>query len=190
MEALALTFSSGWASGVNAYATVLALGILGRLGVGQVPEGLQRDEVLLAAAALFAIEFVTDKIPYVDSVWDAIHTAIRPSIGAAIGLLIAGDAGNLSEALGAGTGGTAALASHAVKAGFRLLINLSPEPFSNIAVSLVEDASVFGMVGLALAAPLLAAALAALLLSLGIWLLWRMSRLARRVLVRRRGVSS
>ena len=83
-----------------------------------------------------------------------------------------------------------ALASHAVKAGFRLLINLSPEPFSNIAVSLVEDASVFGMVGLALAAPLMAAALAALLLSLGIWLLWRMSRLARRVLVRRRGVSS
>jgi hypothetical protein len=188
MESLALAFSNGWASGVNAYATVLALGVMGRLGVGAVPEGLQRDEVLLAAATLFAIEFVTDKIPYVDSVWDAIHTAIRPSIGAIIGLLIAHEATDLSEALGAGTGGTAALLSHAVKAGFRLLINLSPEPVSNVAVSLTEDASVFGMVGLGLAAPVLAAAVATLLLLMGFWLLWRTGRFARRLLSRRRAV--
>jgi hypothetical protein len=80
MEALPLVISGGWAAGVNAYATVLLLGIFGRLGLGEVPDGLERPEVMIAAGTLYAVEFVTDKIPYVDHVWDSIHTAIRPTI--------------------------------------------------------------------------------------------------------------
>jgi hypothetical protein len=88
MEALPLVLSGGWAAGVNAYATVLLLGIFGRLGLGEEPDGLERTEVMVAAGALYAIEFVTDKIPYVDHVWDAIHTVIRPTIAAVIGVLL------------------------------------------------------------------------------------------------------
>ncbi len=79
MDALPLVVSGGWAAGVNAYATVLLLGVFGRLGLGDVPDGLERTEVMIAAGVLFAVEFVADKIPYVDNVWDAIHTAVRRS---------------------------------------------------------------------------------------------------------------
>ena len=85
MESWPLVLSGGWAAGVNAYATVLLLGIFGRLGLGEVPDGLERPEVMIAAGVLYSVEFVTDKIPYVDHVWDAIHTAIRPTIAAVIG---------------------------------------------------------------------------------------------------------
>src|SRR5215203_6997420 len=99
MEALPLVISSGWAAGVNAYATVLLLGIYGRLGLGDVPDGLESPGVMIAAGALYAVEFVTDKIPYVDHVWDAIHTAVRPAIGAVIGVLMNGEADGLHDAL-------------------------------------------------------------------------------------------
>ena len=166
---LPLVFTSGWASGVNAYATVLLLGLLGRFGsVDAVPAGLQRTDVLVAAAILYAVEFVADKIPYVDSTWDAVHTAIRPTIGTVIGLLAGGDATNLDQAVLAATGGVTALASHLVKSGLRLAINTSPEPASNIGVSLLEDLSVAGIIALAVGAPWVAAAIAAVLLAAGI----------------------
>ena len=166
---LPLVFTSGWASGVNAYATVLLLGLLGRFGsVDAVPEGLQRTDVLVAAAILYAVEFVADKIPYVDSTWDAVHTAIRPTIGTVIGLLAGGDATSLDQAVLAATGGVTALASHLVKSGLRLAINTSPEPASNIGVSLLEDFSVAGIIALAVAAPWVAAGIAAVLLAAGI----------------------
>ena len=166
---LPLVFTSGWASGVNAYATVLLLGLLGRFGsVDAVPAGLQRTDVLIAAAILYAVEFVADKIPYVDSTWDAVHTAIRPTIGTVIGLLAGGDATSLDQAVLAATGGVTALASHLVKSGLRLAINTSPEPASNIGVSLLEDFSVAGIIALAVAAPWVAAAIAAVLLAAGI----------------------
>lgn len=168
-ELLPLAFTSGWASGVNAYATVLLLGLLGRFaGVDAVPSGLERTDVLIAAAVLYAIEFIADKVPYVDSTWDAIHTVIRPTVGTVIALLIAGDAQSLDQAILAATGGVTALLSHLVKSGLRLAVNTSPEPASNIGVSLLEDFSVAGIIALALAAPWIAAGIAAALLICGI----------------------
>ena len=114
-QLLPWVFTSGWASGVNAYAVVLLLGLFGRFGhAPEVPAALERTDVLLAAALLFAVELVADKIPYVDSAWDAIHTVVRPVIGAAVAALLAGHAGTLQQALAAGAGGATALASHAV----------------------------------------------------------------------------
>ncbi len=168
---LPLVFTSGWASGVNAYATVLLLGLIGRFGsLDAVPAGLQRTDVLVAAAILYVVEFVADKIPYVDSTWDAVHTAIRPTIGTVIGLLAGGDATSLDQAVLAATGGVTALASHLVKSGLRLAVNTSPEPASNIGVSLLEDFSVAGIIAVAVAAPWVAAAIAAVLLAVGITL--------------------
>src|SRR5215218_9838467 len=100
MESLAYVLTSGWASGVNVYATVLVTGLIGRWGgIERVPDVLERTDVLLAAAALTAVEFVADKIPYVDSAWDAVQTAIRPTIGAVLGALLAGESDDLGEAV-------------------------------------------------------------------------------------------
>ena len=126
MEALPLAFTTGWASGINAYACVLILGLLGRFaGADDVPEALTSNAVLIAAGVLFAFEFVADKIPYVDSAWDAISTVIRPTIGAILAALLAGQATTLHQAIIATTGGLVALLSHTVKSSLRLAINTS-----------------------------------------------------------------
>lgn len=180
-------FTTGWASGVNAYAVVLVLGLLGRLGgVGSVPTALQRTDILVAAAVLYALEFVVDKVPWLDSTWDAVHTAVRPTLGAAIGLLLAGQADTVDQALAAAAGGLTALASHAVKAGLRAAVNTSPEPASNVVVSVAEDVTVAGVMGLAIAAPWAAAAVAALLLVLGLTLMAFVASRVRRLRERRR----
>jgi hypothetical protein len=172
VELVPAVLASGWASGVNAYLCVVVLGLLGRFGgVEGVPEALTRTDVLLVAGALYALEFITDKIPYVDSMWDAISTAIRPTVGAVIGLLIAGDASTLEQAVLAASGGGAALVSHLVKGGLRLIINTSPEPVTNIGASLAEDVAVAGVTTLAVVAPGVALAIAGFLLVLGILLL-------------------
>ena len=102
MEVLPWIFSSGWASGLNGYAVVLLLGLFGRFGGADgIPPALMRTDVLIAAAVLTAIDLVADKIPYLDSTWDSVHTVIRPGIAAAVGALMAGQAGTLSEAAGA-----------------------------------------------------------------------------------------
>ena len=184
---LPLVFTSGWASGVNAYATVLLLGLLGRYaGLDGVPAGLERTDVLVAAAVMFLLEFVADKVPYLDSAWDAVHTVVRPTVGAAIGLLATGDATSLQAAVLAATGGATALASHAVKAGLRLAVNTSPEPASNVVVSLVEDFSVAGVIALLLAAPWLAAGIAAALLLFGTTVVVLLASRIRRARARRR----
>jgi hypothetical protein len=181
MDTLALTFSSGWASGVNSYLVVLVLGIADRVGgFTQIPDALGSWPVLLAAAALYALEFVADKIPYVDSTWDAISTAIRPTVGAVVGVLLAGDADSLDQAVGGVVGGGTALLSHLAKAGGRLAINASPEPFSNIAASLTEDAAVLAVVGFAIHHPHAAAAVAGVLLIAGLVVLYLAARLVRR----------
>jgi len=186
-ELLPLVFTSGWASGVNAYATVLLLGLLGRFaGVDAVEPGLERTDVLVAAAVLNAVEFVADKIPYVDSTWDAVHTAIRPTVGAVIGLLVAGDADSLETAVLSATGGVTALVSHLVKTGLRLAVNTSPEPASNIAVSVAEDFSVAGLIALVVAAPWVAAGIALVLLLTGVLLVVLLASRIRRGLRRRR----
>ena len=180
-------FTSGWATGVNAYAVVLVMGLLGRhAGVDAIPVALQRTEILVGAAVLYGLEFVADKIPWLDSTWDAVHTAIRPILGAAIGLLLAGDASSVEQALAAAAGGLSALASHAVKAGLRAAINASPEPASNIAVSVAEDVTVAGLITLAVAAPWLAAGVAATLLLAGLVLVVAVASRIRRHRERRR----
>jgi Domain of unknown function (DUF4126) len=161
MESLPYVLTSGWASGVNVYATILVTGLLGRFGdVESVPEGLQRTDVMVLAAVMWALEFVADKIPYVDNVWDAVHTAIRPTLGAIVGALIAGEAADLHEATAAVLGGGTALATHAAKASLRLGVNVTPEPVSNIALSLAEDGAVVGVILLAVDHPWAALAVA------------------------------
>ncbi len=181
MDSLPLVFSTGWASGVNSYLVVLVLGIADRIGhLSQVPDVLGRWEVLAVAAFLYAMEFVADKIPFLDSTWDAISTAIRPTVGAVIGVLLAGEATSLDQAVAGVVGGGTALASHLVKMGSRLAINSSPEPVTNIAASLAEDATVLAVVWFAIDHPRAAAAVAALLLAFGLVALYFVARLVRR----------
>ena len=164
METLPIAIANGWAAGISAYGTVLMLGLLGRLGVAETPDVLTRTDVLVVAAILTLIEFVADKVPYADSVWDAVHTVIRPFTAAVIGVLLAGEASSLEQAVTATGMGGLALASHAAKAGLRLAVNSSPEPVTNIAVSLTEDVALAGVVLLAWSHPWVAAGVALVLL--------------------------
>ncbi|MDW4906785.1 DUF4126 domain-containing protein [Streptomyces sp. ADMS] len=186
MSVLPLVFTSGWASGVNAYAVVLLLGAFGATGLSdEVPESLQRPEILVAAGVLFLCEAVADKIPYVDSMWDAAHTVIRPVSGAVVGALLAGQSGSLSDLAAGAIGGSTALASHAVKAGTRMAVNTSPEPFSNVIVSFAEDLGVAGIVTFAMFHPEAAAIIAGTLLLIGLVLLFFLVSRIRRFLRRR-----
>jgi hypothetical protein len=179
--ALAFVFSSGWASGLNCYLVVLVLGVADRVhDTAQVPDVLARWDVLAAAAFMYAMEFVADKVPYIDSTWDAVSTFIRPTVGAVIGILIAGQADSLNGAVALAVGGGTALASHSVKAGARLAINASPEPISNIAASLTEDLAVLGVVWYAIEHPRAAALIAAVLLAGGLVVLYLVAKLVRR----------
>ncbi|MFI6843418.1 DUF4126 domain-containing protein [Kitasatospora sp. NBC_00085] len=188
MTIVPLIFTSGLASGINAYAVVLLLGLLGRFaGADSVPHALERTDVLAAAAVLFLLEAVADKIPYVDSLWDTVHTVIRPIAGATVGALIAStDPGSLPEVAAGAMGGATALVSHLVKASLRMAVNTSPEPASNIVVSLAEDLSVAGLVTLAIFHPWLAASVAAVLLIAGLLMVWFAINRIRRFRARRR----
>ena len=188
MDSLPLAFSSGWASGVNAYLVVLVLGLTERFGdAASIPDVLGRWDVLAVAAFLYAMEFVADKIPYVDSGWDVVSTAIRPTVGAVIGVLLAGEADSLDQAVSGVVGGGTALLSHLVKAGSRLAINSSPEPVTNITASVLEDVTVLAVVWFAIEHPRAAAAITAVLLIVGLVLLWFTARLVRRGWRRLRG---
>lgn len=181
MNSLAYVLTSGWASGINVYATVLVTGLTGRYGgLDIVPHSLERTDVLAVAAVLTVCEFVADKIPYVDSAWDAVHTVIRPTFAAVVGALIAGHAGDLNQAVAAVIGGSTALTSHATKSSLRLAVNTSPEPFSNIALGLSEDGAVVGVLLLAVHHPWTAAAIALALLSVGVVLVLFVMRRIRR----------
>ncbi len=186
VSVLPLVFTSGWASGINAYAVVLLLGVFGATGLtDDVPASLQRTDVLVVAGVLFLCEAVADKIPYVDSVWDAAHTVIRPVSGAVVGALLAGQSGSLSDLAAGAVGGSTALLSHFVKAGTRMAINTSPEPFSNIVMSTAEDLGVGGLVTFALFYPEVAAVIAGVLLLLGLVILLFLAHRIRRFLRRR-----
>jgi len=165
MDVVALTFASGWASGINAYATVFLLGMIGRFAaIDGIPEGFQRVDVLVIMGILALAEFLADKVPYLDSAWDAISTFIRPVAGALIGALLAGASGELLPMTMGALGGVTALVSHAAKSGLRLAVNTSPEPLSNIGASLVGDAALVTVISLAIANPVPAAVLAGILL--------------------------
>ncbi|WP_310727688.1 DUF4126 domain-containing protein [Streptomyces sp. N2A] len=187
MSVLPLVFTSGWASGINAYAVVLLLGLLGTAGVtDDVPASLQRPDVLIVAGVLFLVEAIADKVPYVDSVWDAVHTVVRPVAGGVVAALLAGHDGSLPELAAGAVGGSTALLSHLVKAGTRIAVNTSPEPASNIVLSLLEDLGVAGIVVFAVFHPVIAASLAALLLLTGIVVIVMLWSRIRRYLRRRR----
>jgi hypothetical protein len=186
VSVLPLVFTSGWASGINAYAVVLLLGVFGATGLSDdVPESLQRPEILVTAGVLFLCEAVADKIPYVDSVWDAVHTVIRPVAGAVVGALLAGQSGSLPDLAAGAIGGSTALASHTVKAGTRMAINTSPEPFSNLVMSTAEDLGVAGILTFAMFHPLAAAVIAGVLLLAGLILVCFLVSRIRRFLRRR-----
>lgn len=183
-DVVGLVAGTGFAGGINLYATALLLGVYGRwFDTGAVPDLLTSDAVLLAAGVLTVVEFLADKVPWFDSVWDTIHTVVRP-VGAGLlaVVLVDGDAAAISNAVAGGTAGVLALASHAAKASTRVAINTSPEPFSNGIVSVLEDGLVAVVVWLAVEHPLVALAVVAVLtlLALGIVAaLWRTVRSVR-----------
>jgi hypothetical protein len=189
MLPVSLIFSSGVASGVNCYAVVLVLGLLGRFGhVASVPSILERPSVLAAAAVLYFGQFVVGKIPMLDSVWDVVHTAVRPVVGGAIAVVMAQQAhASPTATIGAAAlGGGSALASHVVKTGMRVGVNASPEPFSNIIASLGEDLGVASLVSLAVFHPVAAAIVAAVVQVIGIGLFAMLASWIRRGWRRRR----
>jgi hypothetical protein len=185
-----LVAGSAWAAGVNLYAVVALLGIYGRTGAGDVPEVFTRTDVIVVALVLFAFEFVVDKVPYLDSLWDVVHTAIRPLGALGIALLLTGDAEAWQQVTSGLAAGGVATASHAAKATVRAAINSSPEPFTNAGVSLGEDGLVAVVVWLAVTNPAIALAVVLVLLVVGtvliVWLFraarqgWRRMRQRRR----------
>ncbi|HUF16251.1 MAG TPA: DUF4126 domain-containing protein [Acidimicrobiia bacterium] len=188
IETVGVLAGSGWAAGINLYLVTLMLGVAGRAGWTDIPDVLTRLDVMIVAGVLFAVEFVADKIPYLDNLWDVIHTFIRPLGAAAIGAVIAGDAETIGAAVGAVVSGVLALDAHSAKASTRVVANASPEPVSNIALSLVEDLGVGLLVVLAVTYPVVAITVVAVLVvaatALTIWL-WRAVRRAwRRVRAR------
>lgn len=164
-----MAFASGWASGINAYATVLILGLIGRFAhEPSVPAGFERTDVLIVMGVLAALDLTADKIPYLDSVWDTLSTVIRPVAGALIGALLGGTQGGMPTITLAAVGGATALASHLTKTGIRMAINTSPEPASNILASLGNDVSVASITSLAVLHPAIAAVCAGTMLVLGV----------------------
>jgi Domain of unknown function (DUF4126) len=189
MLPVSLIFTSGVASGVNSYAAVLVLGLLGRFGhVTAIPAVLERPSVLAAAAVLYAGQFVVGKIPMLDSLWDIAHTPLRSVVGGAVGVVVAQQAHASSAATiaAAALGGGSALASHVVKTGMRVGVNASPEPFSNVVASLLEDLGVVSLVSFAVFHPAGAAAVAAVVLTVGIALFALLASRIRRGWHRRR----
>ena len=181
---LSTVLGLSFASGLNTYATVLALGLLHRFGVLHLPESLEvvaSTPIMIVAGVLYAVEFVADKVPWVDSVWDGIHTLIRPAAGA---LLAYGAAGNVDpqwQVLAALLGGSVALTSHAAKASTRAAVNVSPEPFSNWFLSLAEDALSFFLVWLTASHPAIAMMIVLLLVTAAIYTVWKLSSFVRRL---------
>lgn len=166
-----LIVGSGWASGINLYGVVALLNIFGRLDIGEVPEVLQRTDLLIVSLIMYSLEFIADKIPYLDNIWDVVHTAIRPLGAAVLGVVLVGDASGLGQALaGLGSGGLA-LTSHVTKSTTRLAVNTSPEPVSNSIVSLAEDGLVAVVIFFAVEYPVIAIIIVAVLLVLGVLLM-------------------
>ncbi|NOX52781.1 MAG: DUF4126 domain-containing protein [Gammaproteobacteria bacterium] len=179
IQVIALTMGAAWASGINLYATVAILGLAGTSGYVELPSTLeivQDPLVILAAGFMYCVEFFADKTPGVDSGWDALHTFIRIPAGA---MLAAGAVGDVSSAMAIAAGllgGGVTAATHATKAGSRLLINTSPEPFSNWTASIAEDIAVFAGLWAVFNHPILFLFAFVLFLVLIIWLmpkLWR-----------------
>ncbi len=195
LETLGFALGTSFASGLNLYATVAAAGLFQRLGVVTLPEPLQvlaNPVVLGIALTLFLVEFIADKIPYVDSAWDAIHTFIRPPAAALLSYSAFAGEGvpeewKLSAALLAGG---VALTSHGAKASTRAAANASPEPVSNWTLSLLEDGFAVFLAWMAAEHPLLTAAVVVVLVVLAVFLIWKLFSFLQQAMARlKRGPS-
>jgi hypothetical protein len=182
-QLVALAAAVGWASGIRLYAVLFIVGGLGYLHWVDLPGGLSvlaHPWVLAASGFMFCVEFFADKIPGVDTLWDAVHTFIRIPAGAALAASVFGDSSSAAALAAAIVGGSLAAGSHLAKAGSRALINTSPEPFSNWAASFGEELAVGTVLWLAFTHPIAALVVIAALVALMIWLipkLWRFIRL-------------
>jgi hypothetical protein len=186
---LGRTIGFSFAAGVNLYATVAILGLAARYGWVELPPQFQSFNnpwIIGAALALYLVEFFADKIPYFDSLWDIIHTAIRPLGGALIAVATLGEASPGVEGLVALLGGTVAAGSHLTKTSTRAVANTTPEPVSNWALSIAEDVFVVGLGYLALAHPIAALVVAGVLLALIVAFAAVIVRTVRRWFSRRR----
>ena len=181
-QLIALAGALGWASGVRLYLVVLLTGLAGFMGWIQLPQGLHllaHPVVLGSSGFMVFVEFFADKIPGLDSLWDVVHTMIRIPAGAALAAGVFGADSGLMALVAAVMGGTLAATSHAAKATTRAAINTSPEPFSNVGASLVEDSMVPAGLWLAIAHPLVFVGVLILVLVLSVWLIricWRFLR--------------
>ena len=183
LQALSLAMGTAWTSGINLYATVAALGIAGRAEMINLPPDLQvlmHPAVIAVACIMYVIEFFADKVPYVDSGWDVLHTFIRVPAGAILAARSLGDMNPALELVALLGGGAIALAAHGTKATTRLAINASPEPFSNWFASVTEDLAVLGGIWMIFNHPVLMLILVLSFLALVAWLAPKLFRLAKR----------
>ncbi len=185
---VALAAALGWASGIRLYAVLLVVGLAGWAGWFALPQGLQvlqHPMVLAASGFMFVVEFLADKVPGLDSLWDGVQTVIRIPAGAALAAAVFGADQGAWAVAAAVLGGTLAATSHATKASTRAAINTSPEPFSNIGMSLIEDGISLGGLWLAVANPVVFLGVLVLVVigSIAlIWVLWRfLAGLVRRI---------
>ena len=182
LAAIGRTMGFSFAAGINLYATVAILGLAARYQWVDLPPQYQvfnNDIIIIAALALYAIEFLADKIPWIDTIWDAVHSVIRPLGGALIAVGTLGEATPTLQGVTALAGGLVAASTHFTKAGTRVAANISPEPFTNWLLSLAEDLFVVGLAFVALKWPVAALVVTATLL-VGIVLsaaaIWRLVR--------------
>ena len=169
LTTLGRTMGFSFAAGINLYATVAILGLASRYDWVSLPPQFKvfdNDIVIGAAIVMYLVEFVADKVPWLDSMWDAVHTVIRPAGGALIAVATLGQASPTVEGLAALFGGTLAAGTHFSKAGTRAIANASPEPFSNWILSITEDVFVVGLGMIALKYPVVALAVVVLCLIL------------------------
>jgi hypothetical protein len=188
VELIALASTVSLLAGWRLYLVTFAVGLAMKLGWVALPDQLHALDVLannwiIGIAAIGAVaEFFADKVPWIDSAWDAIHSVVRPIGGALLSMAIVDGGDPKWQVASFLLGGGAALLAHAGKAGARAIVNASPEPFSNIAVSATEDVATAGLLGLAIANPIAAAVIALILVLLSVWLVLTARRMLRRLL--------
>ena len=181
---LGVLLGSSWASGINLYLTIAGLGIADRLGLISLPgnlDAISNPVVIAFAILMYAVEFIADKVPLVDSAWDSFHTFIRPIGGAVLSYMAMADVGPVAQIPAALVSGVVSMDSHLTKASTRVAINTSPEPFTNSIASVSEDAMVIGALWMIVQHPVIAGILVILFVLFSIWFLRVMFRFVKKV---------
>lgn len=193
ISTVSFLLGSGWSSGINLYLTVAGLGIAHRMQWLTLPgqlESISHPAVIGFAVALYAVEFLADKIPYVDSVWDSVHTFIRPAGGMVLGYLAMSDLSPSVQVPVAILTGAVSLDSHLTKATSRIAINTSPEPLTNTVASVTEDAAVAGVLYLIVKHPIIAGLSVIAFILFSIWFLKKMFIFLKRILKPRKAANT